>query len=56
MFRGWFSLDFNEILSYEVVVGDMYCFFNIIRMLFLFNFKIISLIYNLNYYVNLEMD
>lgn len=58
MFRGWFSLDFNEILSYEVVVGDMYCFFNIIRMLFLFNFKIIyvSLIYNLIWYVNLEMD
>lgn len=41
MFRGRSSLDLNEILSYEVAVGDMYCLSNTIRMLLSFNFKII---------------
>lgn len=53
MFRGRSSLDLNE---NEVAVGDMYCFSNTTRMLFSFNFKIISLTHNSIYYANPETD
>lgn len=56
MFRGRSSLDLNEISSYEVAEGDMYCFSNTIRMLFSFNFKIISLTHNSIQNANPETD
>lgn len=56
MFRGRSSLDLNEISSYEVAEGDMYCFSNTIRMLFSFNFKIISLTHNSIQNANTETD